>query len=95
LDKNNARGGRIENIGGVEMRTNLELIKRPANKTPREDLLLMDVTQMFWELRELREEVKALRRENHNYELSKSQLKKYNEKLEFENELLKLSNMHK
>jgi FtsZ-binding cell division protein ZapB len=77
------------------MRTNLELIKRPVNKTPREDLLLMDVTQMFWELRELREEVKALRRENHNYELSKSQLKKYNEKLKFENELLKLSNMHK
>jgi FtsZ-binding cell division protein ZapB len=95
LDQDNTRGGRIENIGGAEMRTNLELIKRPENKTPREDLLLMDVTQMFWELRELREEVKALRRENHNYELSKSMLKKYNEKLKYENELLKLSNMHK
>jgi hypothetical protein len=95
LDQDNTRGGRIENIGGIEMRANLELIKRPVNKTPREDLLLMDVTQMFWELRELREEVKVLRRENHNYELSKSQLKKYNEKLKFENELLKLSNMHK
>jgi hypothetical protein len=76
LDQDNTRGGRIENIGGIEMRTNLELIKRPVNKTPREDLLLMDVTQMFWELRELREEVKALRRENHNYELSKSHVKK-------------------
>jgi hypothetical protein len=95
LDQDNARGGRIENIGGIEMRTTLKLIKRPANKTPNQELLLRDVTQMFWELRELREEVKALRRENHNYELSKSQLKKYNEKLKFENELLKLSNMHK
>jgi hypothetical protein len=60
--------------------------KQPANKTSREELLLRDVTQMFWELRTLRNEVSELRKENAALILK-------NKRLEHENDLLFLSNM--
>jgi hypothetical protein len=61
-------------------------LKQPANKTPREELLLRDVTQMFWELRTLRNEVAGLRKEN-------AELILKNKRLEHECDLLFLSNM--
>jgi hypothetical protein len=75
-------------------RNDLSLIKRPVNKTPREDLLLMDVTQMFWELRELREEVKALKRENHSLKIGKANLEKSNMKLRYENGMFNMSGLY-
>jgi hypothetical protein len=62
----------------------LSLVKRPEDKTSREDLLLRDVTQMFWELRELRQEATRLREENVD-------LIRENKKLKFENDLLILN----
>jgi regulator of replication initiation timing len=61
------------------------------NETPRAELLLKDCTEMFWELRELRERVEILTRENHNLNLSRSQLKNQIEKLKYENTLLKMN----
>jgi hypothetical protein len=67
-----------------QFRNDLTLVKRAENEVPRAELLQRDCDQMFWELRELRQEAAALRKENRK-------LKQKNKKLEFENNLLFLS----
>jgi predicted RNase H-like nuclease (RuvC/YqgF family) len=74
-------------------RINLSVIKRQANEVPREELLLRDVTQQFWELRELRKQIEALKEENAAVKKENATLKKRNKKLEFENDFFFLSNM--
>jgi hypothetical protein len=64
-----------------------------ANEVPREKLLLDDVTQMFWELRKLREENKELKEINRRLKISNYQLDRKNQKLEYANAYLDLSNM--
>jgi cell division protein FtsB len=75
------------------IRPALTVITRQANEVPREELLLRDVTQQFWELRELREEIKSLKKELATVRIEKEVLIKRNKKLEYENEYLLLSNM--
>jgi hypothetical protein len=95
LDKNNARGGRNQNIGGMgKMKPALTLIKRQENEVPRDELLLRDVTKMFWELRGLREEVRELKKENHYLRSSNTHLIKSNNKLRYERDLINLSDMY-
>jgi regulator of replication initiation timing len=76
-----------------KMRGEFTVIKRQANEVPREELLLRDVTQQFWELRELRKQIETLKEENASIKKENTTLKKRNKKLEYENDFFFLSNM--